>query len=86
MGPGNGTFFSFVRHHSRLESGSIQGINIYIVPHRLDSAVSSSGPMEIIEFTLSINKKAVVEIRKRGVGIVQRRQKPLLDFKNLHNK
>lgn len=29
-GPGNGTFFSFVRHRGRQESGSIQGINIYV--------------------------------------------------------
>lgn len=58
MGPGNGTFFSFVRHHSRLESGSIQGINIYI--HGLDAAVSSSRPMGNSEvyITLCMKKTA----------------------------
>lgn len=75
MGPGNGTFFSFVRHHSRLESGSIQGINIYIVPHRLDSSVSSSEPMgnNGVYIKLCMNKKAGVGVGKRGVGIVYRR-------------
>lgn len=60
-----GPFFGFVRHRSWLESGSIQGINIYIHPRRRDTAASSSRPMG--------NNGAVYIKTQRGGGGGRRR-------------
>lgn len=60
-----GPFFGFVRHRCWLESGSIQGINIYIHPRRRDTAASSSRPMG--------NNGAVYIKTQRGGGGDRRR-------------